>query len=84
MLLPATRVSTALKERFDGSRKRQKKFTGTFHTPGGISITSTIMSKKSGSFQCLTKHAFEWETILVSTEVPETAQHILMKVKALL
>lgn len=58
-----------------------EKSTGTCYTPGGVYITGTIMSEKSSSAQCSTKQAFKWEMTVVSTEVPETAQPILMRMK---
>lgn len=78
MLLPVKWVSN------DSQRELTKieKSTGTSYTPGGIYITGTIMSEKNrSSAQCLTKQAFKWETTLVSTEVPETAQPILTRMK---
>lgn len=59
-----------------------EKSTRTYNIPGGVYITGTIMSKKSrSSAHCSTKQAFKWEMTPVSTEVPETAQPILMRMK---
>lgn len=78
MLLPAKWVS-------NGSQRELteiEKSTRRRHIADSIYITDIIMSKKSRSCaQCLTKQAFKREMTLVSTEVPETAQPILMRMK---
>ncbi len=75
MLLPAKRIS-------NGVLTDIEKSALTYYVPCGLYITGTIMSKKSrSSAHCSTKQAFKSEMTLVSTEVPETAQPILMRMK---
>lgn len=78
MLLPAKRVSKGSQREWT----EMEKSTGTRIYPlQHIYYGHNYVKKSRSSAQGSTKQAFKWEMTLVSTEAPETAQPILMRMK---
>lgn len=69
-----------LSKRIDRNRKIHRDVLYPWRR---IHYRHNYVKKKKGrsSAQCSTKQAFKWEMTVVSTEVPETAQPILMRMK---